>query len=155
MLDTKKKLSVSPFAQTLLIAALVVWVPLALAYLVLFRGGSTMSEQYQAVFLTNGQVYFGKLDSLHTAYPTLTDIYYLIVTRPLQSQQGGETQAVQPDFSLRKLGNELHGPTDRMVINKDHILFVEDLKETGKVVEAIRQTAASPEGQGGTDDTTQ
>ena len=32
---------------------------------------------YQAVFLTNGQVYFGKLSGAHKDYVTLNDIYYL------------------------------------------------------------------------------
>lgn len=42
------------------------------------------------------------------------------------------------NFSLVKLGNELHGPEDKMSINLSQVLFVEDLKVDSKVVEAIR-----------------
>src|ERR1700743_2242299 len=37
------------------------------------------TSEYQAVFLTNGQVYFGKLANLNNKYVTITDVYYLQV----------------------------------------------------------------------------
>lgn len=107
------------------------------------RAGQVDKGKYQAVFLSNGQVYFGKLRGLNSDYPTVTDIYYLVVRRPLQSQQPEATEAAEqqrPSFTLIKLGRELHGPVDKMVINRQHILFVEDLKEDGRVVQAIRQS---------------
>jgi len=94
---------------------------------------------YQAVFLTNNQVYFGKLAKQNSQYPVLTDIYYLRVTQPLQPSQPN------PNISLIKLGDELHGPADKMEINRDQILFVEDLKPDSQVVRAIRDyRAANP-----------
>lgn len=89
---------------------------------------------YQAVFLTNNQVYFGRLSNAKSAYPMLTDIFYLQVAQPLQS---GEPAPAGGQVQLVKLGNELHGPKDEMKINKDHILFVEDLKPDSQVVKAI------------------
>ncbi|MBU2575853.1 hypothetical protein KKF64_02080, partial [Patescibacteria group bacterium] len=61
------------------------------------------------------------------------------VTRPLQQTEEGQQQATdqQGELSLVKLGNELHGPTDSMFINRDHVLFVEDLKDDSNVVQAI------------------
>ena len=91
---------------------------------------------YQAVFLTNNQVYFGKLAKQNSQYPVLTDIYYLRVTQPLQPSQPN------PNISLIKLGDELHGPADKMEINRDQILFVEDLKPDSQVVTAIRNFKA-------------
>ena len=94
---------------------------------------------YQAVFLTNNQVYFGKLAKQNSQYPVLTDIYYLRVTQPLQPSQPN------PNISLIKLGDELHGPADKMEINRDQILFVEDLKSDSQVVRAIKDyLAANP-----------
>src|SRR5262245_44269387 len=63
-------------------------------------------SEYQAVFLTNGQVYFGKLVNARDEYVTLTDIYYLQVG----PQQGSGTSPTtsQQSISLVKLGNELH-----------------------------------------------
>lgn len=123
----------------------------------LFGSSQTSSGKtsgYQAVFLTNGQVYFGKLSGVGGQYATLTDIYYLQVTQPpLQGSQSAtgtnantntQTSTQQPQLSLVKLGNELHGPLDSMQINRDQILFYEDMKEDGKVMEAIRQYQKNP-----------
>lgn len=99
---------------------------------------SGFSKDYQAVFLTNGQVYFGQVDSQNSAEVVIEDIYYLQVTRPLQQTEEGQQQAnPQGELSLVKLGNELHGPTDSMYINRDHVLFIEDLKDDSNVVQAI------------------
>lgn len=104
--------------------------------------GATTSA-YQAVFLTNGQVYFGKLSDATADYVSLTDIYYLqVVQPPLQGQQSPGQQAPaanSPQISLVKLGNELHGPMDKMYINRSQVLFYEDLKPDGQVVKAIIQ----------------
>ena len=102
---------------------------------------------YQAVFLTNGQVYFGKLSDVSATYATLNDIYYLQVTQPpLQGsqQQGQAASDAQPQLSLVKLVNELHGPVDEMKINRDQILFFEDIKEDGRVMTAVREYQKNP-----------
>jgi hypothetical protein len=115
---------------------------------------------YQAVFLTNGQVYFGKLSDVSDQYVTVKDIYYLQVTQPpLQGSQQSGTP-VQPagqapsnqqaQLSLVKLGQELHGPVDEMKINRDQILFFEDMKEDGKVMQAIREYQKNPPANGQT-----
>ena len=106
-------------------------------------GVSTASSGYQAVFLTNGQVYFGKIASPDSDYVTLKDIYYLQVG----PQQGsGTTPEAQQSISLVKLGNELHGPVDEMHISRTQILFYEDLKADGSVVKAIDAYKANPTG---------
>ncbi|MDP2708600.1 MAG: hypothetical protein Q8O93_00895 [bacterium] len=96
-------------------------------------------SKYQAVFLTNGQVYFGKVTDANSQTLVLEDIYYLRSSQSLQTSDG--QPAVEPaeadNFSLVKLGNEIHGPEDRMNINLSQVLFVEDLKNSSKVVEAI------------------
>ncbi|MFH1183304.1 MAG: hypothetical protein V1690_03510 [Candidatus Moraniibacteriota bacterium] len=101
--------------------------------------------KYQAVFLTNGQVYFGKINASSTTYLELVDIYYLQVKPVLQQGDEGNqnannnSQQQKTELSLVKLGNELHGPLDRMMINKDQVVFVEDLKDDSKVTDAIRR----------------
>lgn len=94
------------------------------------------SSQWQAVFLSNGQVYFGKVADEDAQLITLRDIYYLQV----QSETAAATpDPNQPQVSLVKLGNELHGPVDAMRINRDHVLFIETMKNDAKVVEAIER----------------
>ncbi|MFA6228219.1 MAG: hypothetical protein WC668_03460 [Patescibacteria group bacterium] len=99
------------------------------------------SADWQAVFLGNGQVYFGKVTAVGRKTLTLTDIYYLqVVTKPLQQTQQSATAASdqsQQELTLIKLGNEIHGPSDRMVINRDMILLTEKLKKDSRVVQAI------------------
>ena len=95
---------------------------------------------YSAVFLTNGQVYFGKIADANNEWVTLTDIFYLQVQQQVQPKPEDEaTPKNQSKLSLVKLGNELHGPDDEMKINTDHVLFTESLKEDGKVVKSITQ----------------
>ena len=45
------------------------------------------SSKYQAVFLTNGQAYFGKVSNERKDYVSLNDVYYLILKQPLQNQK--------------------------------------------------------------------
>lgn len=107
--------------------------------------GSSLSisgSNWQAVFLTNGQVYFGKIKKIDDSNLVLTDIYYLqVISRPIQGTQDGSStqtnQQPQQELSLFKLGNELHGPKDTMFINRDHVLLIEELKEDSRVVQAI------------------
>ena len=96
-------------------------------------------NQYQAVFLSNGQVYFGKINSLDKRGIKLTDIYYLQVQTPQPLPNDKTTQNQQQNLSLAKLGKELHGPEDSMFIEKSQTLFWENLKDDSQVVKAIKQ----------------
>lgn len=101
--------------------------------------------KYQAVFFTNGQVYFGKLTSLNEQYLKLTDIYYLQTQQTEQTEEKDsknpqQTSSDQNNVQLIKLGNEVHGPEDEMVISRDQVLFYENLKSDGKVAQTIEQS---------------
>ncbi len=97
---------------------------------------TSKNSEWQAVFLTNGQVYFGKLSGVSSDFVTLKDIYYLQVQNAVQPASG-QSSTDQSKVSLIKLGNELHGPMDEMKINRTQVLFYENLKADGKVVQAI------------------
>jgi hypothetical protein len=92
------------------------------------------SAKYQAVFMTNGQVYFGKLSGVSSKYQVLSDVYYLQVQ---QAVQPAATDNKDAKISLTKLGKELHGPTDRMNISSEQVLFWEDLNDDSAIVKAI------------------
>lgn len=99
------------------------------------------TSKYQAVFFTNGQVYFGKLQSISGGYMKLTDVYYL--QAPTGAVEGSEnpqsTATNQSNMQLIKLGDEIHGPEDTMIISKDQILFYENLKSEGNVAQSIEK----------------
>lgn len=97
-------------------------------------------DQYQAVFLSNNMVYFGKISNITGEYIKMTDIYYLQVNQQSTDQKSQNPQ--QQQLSLTKLGNELHGPEDAMYINRKEVLFWENLKPDGKVVQAIKNYKA-------------
>ncbi len=101
-------------------------------------------SKLQAVFLNNGQVYFGNIDALNDDYVKLNNIYYLRVNQQVQPDQ----QANPNDVSLAKLGCELHGPQDQMIINRSEVTFWENLKGDGQVAKAVEEfVKANPNGQ--------
>jgi len=111
------------------------------------KAAAVQLSGYQAIFLTNGQVYFGKASHLDDQYIRLTSIYYLQTSTPAGSDTTNSTATAansaaanaQTQLSLVKLGNELHGPADEMEINRDQVLFIEDLKSSGQVAQAIQK----------------
>ncbi len=85
-------------------------------------------ETYQAVFLEGGDIYFGKLQNIDSQFPVLKDVYYVRV----ESAEATSGQLV-------KLGQiEPHGPKDEMIINRNHILFWENLRPDSRIIETIR-----------------
>ncbi len=100
-----------------------------------------MNDNWDAVFLTNGQVYFGHIVKQTRDIIEMENIYYLQVTRQLQPTPNNQAsnQEEQQQLSLVKLGDELHGPTDYMNINRSQVLFTEKLKDDSKVVDAIKR----------------
>src|SRR6185369_8948394 len=84
-------------------------------------------QGFYAVFLTNGQVYFGAVSKEDENHVVMNDIYYV------QLKNGSATSATTNDASLIKLGNEFHSPEDMMEINRSQILFIEKLKADGNV----------------------
>lgn len=111
------------------------------AYFTVFGGGGQAKlidkSKYQAVFLNNGQVYFGKIKQMNDKYVNLDTIYYLQTNN--NSNSSDSTAAANQNVTLVKLGCELHGPFDQMVINADQVLFWENLKDDSQVVTKIAE----------------
>lgn len=94
-------------------------------------------SKYQAVFLSNGQVYFGRL-KLTSTYYVLSDIYYLQAADTPSTASSKDPDTTANDIQLIKLGTEIHGPDDQMVIAKEQVLFFENLKDDSTVVKSIK-----------------
>lgn len=109
--------------------------------------GDVRKERWQAVFLDNGQVYFGKL-SIDDDFYVLRSIYYLQAeetTIPGVTGVAGpaDNQLQVPkkqNTRLIKFGNELHGPEDEMFIERTKVLFWENMKDDSNVVKAIGES---------------
>jgi hypothetical protein len=95
-----------------------------------------LTTPYQGVVLTNGQVFFGKLENLTSQSPALRDVYYI------RSQVNAETKQVTNQLVRRR--NEMHSP-DLMVLNRAHILVVEPVhpeSPLGKLIEQANRNGA-------------
>jgi len=126
----------------LIIAAILAIAIGLFAFTSMNKNGATAidTSKYQAVFFTNGQVYFGKLSPLSSEYMKLTDIYYLQTkSSDTDANPQQTTSSEENSPQLIKLGNELHGPEDEMILSKDQVLFYENLKADGKVAQSIEQ----------------
>lgn len=95
------------------------------------------TKKYQAVFLNNGQVYFGKIGGISSNYVDLRSVYYL--TQTTATGANGATNATG-DYTLVKLGcQQIHNPLDQMVVSRDQVSFWENLSDDGKVVKSIKE----------------
>jgi hypothetical protein len=81
---------------------------------------------YQAVFLTNGSTYFGKLQEQGDQWFLLSDVFYL-------------TTSEESGAQLIKRGSEPQAPKEPMLIPKQQVLFIENLRDDGDVVTAIKR----------------
>jgi hypothetical protein len=100
------------------------------------------SSKLQAVFLTNDQVYFGKISKLTGKTLVLNNVYYL------QTQSTTQKSNDNSNVSLVKLGCELHKPFDTMVINRAEVQFWENLQADGQVANAVKSFQdQNPNGQ--------
>jgi len=77
------------------------------------RASRRKADIYEAVFLDNNQVYFGKLS--------------------------GEAGELPSQVDLIKLGSELHGPRDEMIINREHVIFYEEIGDQSEIRKLIRK----------------
>ena len=109
-------------------------VGLAIGHMVTYHWMShdlaTFRTPYQAVLLSNGAVYYGKLSGYGTRYPVLTDVFYIVTKTDPDSKQVTNI--------LVKRGKELHGP-DRMYLTASQIVFVEPVGQDSKVAQLINE----------------
>jgi hypothetical protein len=86
-------------------------------------------NEYKAVLLSSGDVYFAKVEGGFGHYLTLRDIYY---------PQIPETQpGQQPEIRLIKFGNEIHGPQDEIRVNREHVIMIQPLRLDSQVLQTI------------------
>jgi hypothetical protein len=93
-------------------------------------GGAAIMTRYQAVTLTNGQVFVGHLEKLDSAFPVLSDIH------TLQSKPGEDGKVHVESLVVRRADEP-----DTMILNAGHILFVEPVRadsRLGKLIEEVR-----------------
>jgi len=89
----------------------------------------TGHEQLSAVFLLDGQAYFGHLEDVPwSGTITLRDVYYF---------EDASKVATELPIALVKRGGELHQPVDVIRIRRDKVLVVERVSLESSVGQAI------------------
>jgi hypothetical protein len=113
------------------------WAVLAALGLFSGCGGSDLKfpAEYQAVFLDNGQVFFGKVSDPGSPYLTLREVYYV---QTLVEKDQKKTANV-----LVKRGSEWHNP-DFMRINTRHVVVIEPVGPDSRVAQLIKEAKAAP-----------
>lgn len=97
-----------------------------IAQAIKFRGS------YQAVFLSSGQVYFGKITELTNKYIVLNNPYYIQISQTKVTEENP-----QPEMKLIAIKDEFHKPKDFMLIERSSVIFIEELRDNSQIVEII------------------
>ena len=97
-----------------------------------FQGESSYIDKssYQAVEINTGglaneQTYFGHITSLTTRYVALDDVFYL--------QPGGKAN----QYILNSLNCQAYGPTSRVIINRDQVVYWTNVSNSSPVAQQI------------------
>ena len=98
-------------------------------------GGSDLSfpTEYQAVFLDNGQVFFGKLEDAGSPFLMLREVFYV--------QRTASPDKKEVKNLLVKRGGEWHGP-DFMRINLRHVVLIEPVAPDSRMAHLIKEAKA-------------
>ena len=91
-------------------------------------------DSYQAVFLNNGQVYFGNVTEITNKYIILKDPYSIKLQ---QTQADEEGSATQSEVKLLSIEDEFYKPVGYMLIEKSGILFIEELQDSSQIINII------------------
>ncbi len=113
---------------------IIILIAISIVFIVCIPKKMWDKNSWQAVFLNNNQVYFGKIEKVTKNNVVLTNIYYLQASDYLSSEDEDNAK-----LNLVKLGSEVHGPQDLMVINRTNVLFWENLKNDSKIVKIIEK----------------
>lgn len=103
--------------------------------------GDLGGDDVKAVFLTDGQVYFGEIEAANKDFLLIKNPYYLTQNTVLQEplEEGQEAQP-RTSTSLTELGGEglqLHEPEKEMYVRWEMVKYIENLQDDSRVVELI------------------
>jgi len=110
----KKNISIFAIALVIIIIAIIYW------------RQNNIEKPYYAVYLENGDIYFGKLNIF--PYLSLSDVYFL---------QKNPSDTQNP-FSVVKFENAFWGPENKIDISREKIIWKTRLKKDSQVLNVIK-----------------
>jgi hypothetical protein len=119
------------------VAALAVWAGILIAGM---QSGSNLdaASPYSAVYLSTGDIYFGKLSWFPS--PHMTNVW--LITR-------GQDSSGQTQTSLVPFKSVLWGPMDEISFNSQDIVFSTRLKNSSQIVSAMENPSSATGQQNG------
>jgi hypothetical protein len=97
----------------------------------MFGPGTTKDSEFSAVYLTTGDIYFGKLAWFPK--PHIENAWHL--DRSVDADN-------KPQTSLVPVKNAVWGPSEDLYLNKDQIIFWSKLREDSPVAKAMRDPSS-------------
>lgn len=99
-----------------------------------------------AITLTNGQTYFGRLEKYGPHTLVLFDVYYLQVGASEGTTGDGSDAATDvattdasSSLKLMKLEDDFYKPNNYLIINRDEVLYWQQLQSNSPILETIDQ----------------
>lgn len=113
-------------------AAVAVLLVAASVLVVVWKGKEKMkSSEITAVYLSTGDIYFGKMDWF--PWPRLKNVWYI---------QRGTTQAQEPQIGLAPFKDVFWSPMDEIYLNPKEIIFWTRVKGGTQLAEALSDPEA-------------
>jgi uncharacterized protein YpmB len=117
--------------KTILIYASIILLILLVNYLGYAYGKKTFpfkDKGWQAIQLTNGDVYYGHLSTFPSL--KLTDVYFIQQTQT-------ENEEEDPGVQLVPLNDMFFGPENTMHLEKSQVLWWTDLSENSQILQTL------------------
>ena len=97
---------------------------------------------WSAVFLGDNEVFFGHLKNINSSQMELSGVYYLQKT----TAGSNPNQTQQSQLSLAGLvGNQIQCPTDDLVVNRNAVLYYQQLQPSSYVVSKLTELIKTPQ----------
>jgi hypothetical protein len=100
-------------------------------------GGEIDPSRFQAVFLVNEQVYFGRLEKGDGRFYVLREAFFL--------QEVPGEQGKPPTKQVRSVAEEFHQPDRDILIPPEAVVRVDNLHPRSQVASAIQRVLAARE----------
>ena len=139
----KKTKNVNNYGKAVLVFAILIFVSILIfTSISLWQNGTVRNTiqllkyrgSYQAVFLTSGQAYFGNITEITDEYIIMKKPFSIKVQ---QKQTDEDAQVSQSEIKLLSIEDEFYQPEGYMLIEKNAILFIEELKDSSQIIEII------------------
>ena len=125
----RKLLMIIGAVLLVLLSAFLVWNFLA--------ADNPRADRYQAVFLDDNKVFFGKLKNISGAYLTLDNAYTATEQQLPADATKEQKAATANNTSLLPVSAQVYGPENTLKIRAEKVLFWQNLKADSKVAKAI------------------